>query len=44
VLIINPLLSPSQLLRTITLRLGIEDASRHRHEVLEAINAKLFEL
>src|SRR5512147_2949498 len=34
VLIINPRLSPSQLLRTIALRLGMEDAPRHLHELL----------
>jgi type II secretory pathway predicted ATPase ExeA len=44
VLIINPRLSPSQLLRTLALRLNIEDASRYRHGILEGINAKLYEL
>ncbi len=44
VLIINPRLSPSQLLRTVALRLGMEDSSRFRHGILEGINAKLFEL
>lgn len=44
VLIINPLLSPSQLLRTIALRLGMKDTGRYRHGILEGINAKLFEL
>ncbi len=44
VLIINPRLSPSQLLRTISLRLGMEDESRYRHGILEGINAKLYEL
>src|SRR5512147_2507224 len=44
VLIINPRLSPSQLLRTIALRLGMEDAPRHRHELLEAMNAKFYEI
>jgi len=43
-LIINPRLSPSQLLRTVALRLGIDDTGRYRHSVLEAINAKLYEL
>jgi type II secretory pathway predicted ATPase ExeA len=43
-LIINPRLSPSQLLRTVALRLGMEDASRYRHDILEGINAKLYEL
>lgn len=44
VLIINPRLSPSQLLRTVALRLGMEDTSRYKHGVLEAINGKLYEL
>jgi type II secretory pathway predicted ATPase ExeA len=44
VLIINPRLSPSQLLRTIALRLGMDDVSRFRHGILEGINAKLYEL
>lgn len=44
VLIINPRLSPSQLVRTVALRLGVEDLSRYREDVLEAINAKLYEL
>jgi type II secretory pathway predicted ATPase ExeA len=44
VLIINPRLSPSQLLRTVALRLGMEEDPRHRHTVLEGINAKLYEL
>jgi type II secretory pathway predicted ATPase ExeA len=44
VLIINPRLSPSQLLRTVALRLGMEDAGRFRHGILEGINAKLYEL
>ena len=43
-LIINPRLSPTLLLRTVALRLGIEDAARHKHELLEEINAKLYEL
>ncbi|HEX9019718.1 MAG TPA: AAA family ATPase [Nitrospirota bacterium] len=43
-LIINPRLSPSQLLHTVALRLGMEDPSRYRHELLEDINAKLYEL
>jgi type II secretory pathway predicted ATPase ExeA len=43
-LIINPRLSPSQLLRTVALRLGMEDAGRHRHGILEGINARLYEL
>jgi type II secretory pathway predicted ATPase ExeA len=44
VLIINPRLSPSQLLRTVALRLGMDDSSRYRHGLLEGINAKLYEL
>ena len=43
-LIINPRLSPSQLLRTVALRLGMDDPSRYRHGILEGINARLFEL
>ncbi len=43
-LIINPRLSPSQLLRTVAMRLGMEDLSRYRHDILEAINARLYEL
>lgn len=43
-LIINPRLSPSQLLRTVALRLGMENVSRYRHDILEGINAKLYEL
>ncbi len=44
VLVINPRLSPSQLLRTVALRLGMDDSIRYRHGILEGINAKLFEL
>lgn len=44
VLIINPRLSPSQLLRTVALRLGMDDASRYWHGILDGINAKLYEL
>jgi type II secretory pathway predicted ATPase ExeA len=43
-LIINPRLSPSQLLRTVALRLGMEDANRYRQDILEGLNAKLYEL
>jgi type II secretory pathway predicted ATPase ExeA len=43
-LIINPRLSPAQLLRTVALRLGMDDSGRHRHGLLEGINAKLYEL
>src|SRR5512134_3057493 len=31
VLIINPRLSPTQLLRTVALRLGMDEAARHKH-------------
>ena len=44
VLIINPRRSPSQLLRTIALRLGMNEAGRYRHGILDGINAKLYEL
>jgi type II secretory pathway predicted ATPase ExeA len=44
VLIINPRLSPAQLLRTVALRLGMADSIRYRHGILEGINAKLYEL
>ena len=43
-LIINPRLSPTLLLRTVGLRLGIEDPSKQKHELLEQINGKLYEL
>ena len=43
-LIINPRLSPSQLLHTVALRLGMDDVSRYRHGILEGINGRLFEL
>lgn len=43
-LIINPRLSPSQLLRTVALRLGMEEAGRYRHDILEGLNARLYEL
>jgi type II secretory pathway predicted ATPase ExeA len=43
-LIINPRLSPSQLLRTVAMRLGMEDASRYRQDILEGLNARLYEL
>jgi type II secretory pathway predicted ATPase ExeA len=43
-LIINPRLSPSQLLRTVARRLGMDEAGRYRHDILEEINAKLYEL
>jgi type II secretory pathway predicted ATPase ExeA len=42
-LIINPRLSPIQLLQTVALRLGI-DEEHSRHGILEGINAKLYEL
>jgi type II secretory pathway predicted ATPase ExeA len=44
VLIINPRLSPSQLLRTLAHRLGMPETSRYRHGILDGINAKLYEL
>lgn len=44
VLIINPRLSPSQLLRITALRLGIDGPGRYRHELLENINKRLYEL
>jgi type II secretory pathway predicted ATPase ExeA len=44
VLIINPRLSPSQLLRTLALRLGMNEAGRYRHGILDGINGKLYEL
>src|SRR5512143_2692787 len=43
-LIINPRLSPSQLLRTVALRLGVEEPERQREGMLEAINARLYGL
>jgi type II secretory pathway predicted ATPase ExeA len=43
-LIINPRLSPSQLLLTVALRLGMEDLGRYRHDILEGINGRLYEL
>jgi type II secretory pathway predicted ATPase ExeA len=43
-LIINPRLSPSQLLRTVALRLGMDDPNRFRQDILEGINARLYEL
>lgn len=43
-LIINPRLSPAQLLRTVALRLGMNEAGRYRHGILEEINSKLYEL
>jgi type II secretory pathway predicted ATPase ExeA len=42
-LIINPHLSPIQLLQTVSLRLGL-DEEHSRHGILEGINAKLYEL
>lgn len=43
-LIINPRLSPSQFLHTVALRLGMNEAGRRRHVILEGINARLYEL
>lgn len=44
VLIINPRLSPSQLLKVVAQRLGMDDPGRHKFGLLEGINAKLYEL
>ncbi|HAS54194.1 MAG: ATPase [Nitrospirae bacterium GWC2_57_13] len=44
VLIINPRLSPSQLLKVVAQRLGMDESGRHKHGLLEGINAKLYEL
>lgn len=44
VLIINPRLSPLQLLQTVALRLGVEEERHERHGILESINARLYEL
>jgi len=44
VLIINPRLSPSQLLHMVALRLGMDDLTQQRHGILEGINAKLYEI
>jgi type II secretory pathway predicted ATPase ExeA len=43
VLIINPRLSPTQLLQTVALRLGV-DEERTRQGLLEGINARLYEI
>ncbi|HEX8173154.1 MAG TPA: AAA family ATPase [Thermoanaerobaculia bacterium] len=43
VLLINPRLSPTQLLRSVARGLGIEPA-RFRHEIVEQLHAKLYEL
>lgn len=43
-LIINPRLSPAQLLHIVALRLGMDVVPHQRHETLEAINARLYEL
>src|SRR5712691_6154369 len=43
VLLINPRLTPTQLLRTIAAGLGIEPA-RYRNELLDQLHSKLFEL
>ncbi len=43
ILIINPRLTPSQLLHMVALRLGIDSVKRQRHGLLEGINAKLYE-
>jgi len=44
VLIVNPRLSPLQLLQTVALRLGTKGGGRYRNDILEGINAKLYEL
>jgi type II secretory pathway predicted ATPase ExeA len=44
VLIINPRLSPMQLLQTVALRLGVDEELHARHGILEGINARLYEL
>jgi len=44
ILIINPRLSPAQLLQMVALRLGMDEVSRQRHGILEGINAKLYEI
>jgi type II secretory pathway predicted ATPase ExeA len=43
-LIINPRLTPSQLLHMVALRLGMENLTQQRHGILEGINAKLYEI
>jgi general secretion pathway protein A len=43
ILLINPCLSPTQLLKSVARGLGIEPA-RFRHELLDQIHTKLFEL
>jgi type II secretory pathway predicted ATPase ExeA len=42
-LIINPRLSPIQLVQTVALRLGVEEA-RTRQDILEGINTRLYEI
>jgi len=44
VLIINPRLSPVQLLSLVALRLGMDDETKFKQGMLEAINRKLYEL
>ena len=44
VLIINPRLSPVQLLSLVALRLGMDDETKFKQGMLEAINGKLYEL
>jgi type II secretory pathway predicted ATPase ExeA len=43
-LIVNPLLSPLQLLRTIAIRLKVGEPSRSKEDLLEQINAAIFAL
>jgi type II secretory pathway predicted ATPase ExeA len=44
VLIINPRLSPVQLLSVVALRLGMDEETKYKQGMLEAINGKLYEL
>jgi len=44
VLILNPCLSPSQLLRTIARRLDLDTTLRHKDELLDVIYEKMFHL
>lgn len=44
VLILNPCLSPSQLLRTIARRLELDSSLRHKDELLDVIYEKMFQL
>lgn len=44
VLILNPCLSPSQLLRTIARRLDLDSTLRHKDELLDVIYERMFQL